>query len=190
MFCILKKEKHSQYDVAFLQMQLNIRAAQKPTQTEVIHKIFFKAWTQLKLFFGNNYTKYNLSHILFVPAKVEGKISTWLPASEFVINALKSSTINEEELRKRSVLDKTEPKKRGESLVSTGAWNISRCFGLEFSHFTAFFLSFFLFCSEVIPEWERELQEELEEYDVLADTEIHDEAWDREIEELLNEELW
>ncbi|XP_032428902.1 synapse-associated protein 1 [Xiphophorus hellerii] len=86
--------------------------------------------------------------------EVEGKISTWLPVSEFVINALKSSTIDEEELRKRPVLGKTEPKKH-----------------------------------EVIPEWERELQEELEEYDVLADTEIHDEAWDREIEELLNEEL-
>ncbi|XP_043985033.1 synapse-associated protein 1-like isoform X2 [Gambusia affinis] len=84
---------------------------------------------------------------------VEGKISTRLPVSEFVINALKSSTINEEELRK-TVLDKTEPKKH-----------------------------------EVIPEWERELQEELEEYDVLADAEIHDEAWDREIEEMLNEEL-
>ncbi|PWA14365.1 hypothetical protein CCH79_00011146, partial [Gambusia affinis] len=84
---------------------------------------------------------------------VEGKISSRLPVSEFVINALKSSTINEEELRK-TVLDKTEPKKH-----------------------------------EVIPEWERELQEELEEYDVLADAEIHDEAWDREIEEMLNEEL-
>ncbi|XP_007568528.1 synapse-associated protein 1-like isoform X1 [Poecilia formosa] len=86
--------------------------------------------------------------------EVDRKVSTRLPMSEFVINALKSSTINEEELCKRPVLDKTELKKH-----------------------------------DVIPEWERELQEELEEYDVLPDTEIHDEAWDREIEELLNEEL-
>ncbi|KAM4738647.1 synapse-associated protein 1-like isoform 2-T2 [Anableps anableps] len=86
----------------------------------------------------------------------KGNVSTRLPVSEFVCNASKSSTINEEELHKhtdRLVLDKAEHKKQ-----------------------------------EVIPEWERELQEELEEYDVLADNKIHDEAWDREIEEMLNED--
>ncbi|XP_017159954.1 synapse-associated protein 1 [Poecilia reticulata] len=86
--------------------------------------------------------------------EVEGTVSTRLPMSEFVINALTSSTINEEEMRKSLILDKMEPKKH-----------------------------------KIIPEWERELQAQLEEYDVLADTKIHNETWDREIEELLNEEL-
>ena len=37
-------------------------------------------------------------------------------------------------------------------------------------------------------DWERELQEELEEYDVLVDNENHDENWDREIEEMLKDD--
>uniref|UniRef100_A0A3Q3CLB9 Synapse-associated protein 1 n=1 Tax=Haplochromis burtoni TaxID=8153 RepID=A0A3Q3CLB9_HAPBU len=37
-------------------------------------------------------------------------------------------------------------------------------------------------------DWERELQEELQEYDVLADSETHDDNWDKEIEEMLKEE--
>lgn len=41
---------------------------------------------------------------------------------------------------------------------------------------------------EETPDWERELQEELQEYDVLPDNENHDENWDREIEEMLKEE--
>lgn len=45
----------------------------------------------------------------------------------------------------------------------------------------------FLF-SEEMPDWERELQEELQEYDVLADSETHDDNWDKEIEEMLKEE--
>lgn len=39
-----------------------------------------------------------------------------------------------------------------------------------------------------MPDWERELQEELREYDVLADSETHDDNWDKEIEEMLKEE--
>uniref|UniRef100_G3PLM4 BSD domain-containing protein n=1 Tax=Gasterosteus aculeatus aculeatus TaxID=481459 RepID=G3PLM4_GASAC len=38
------------------------------------------------------------------------------------------------------------------------------------------------------PDWERELQEELREYDVLADNENRDDNWEREIEEMLMEE--
>lgn len=47
-----------------------------------------------------------------------------------------------------------------------------------------------VFClfSEEMPDWERELQEELQEYDVLADSETHDDNWDKEIEEMLKEE--
>ncbi|XP_061593877.1 synapse-associated protein 1-like [Cololabis saira] len=41
---------------------------------------------------------------------------------------------------------------------------------------------------EETPDWERELQEELEEYDVLLDNESHDENWDREIEEMLKDD--
>ncbi|KAM6921158.1 synapse-associated protein 1-like [Xenentodon cancila] len=40
---------------------------------------------------------------------------------------------------------------------------------------------------EETADWERELQEELEEYDVLPDNENHDENWDREIEEMLKD---
>lgn len=40
---------------------------------------------------------------------------------------------------------------------------------------------------EEMPDWERELQEELQEYDVLADSETHDDNWDKEIEEMLKE---
>ncbi|XP_040039793.2 synapse-associated protein 1 isoform X1 [Gasterosteus aculeatus] len=38
------------------------------------------------------------------------------------------------------------------------------------------------------PDWERELQEELREYDVLADNDNRDDNWEREIEEMLMEE--
>ncbi|XP_078115924.1 synapse-associated protein 1-like [Sander vitreus] len=38
------------------------------------------------------------------------------------------------------------------------------------------------------PDWERELQEELQEYDVLADNENRDDNWDKEIEEMLMED--
>lgn len=41
---------------------------------------------------------------------------------------------------------------------------------------------------EEMPDWERELQEELQEYEVLADSETRDDNWDREIEEMLKEE--
>lgn len=45
--------------------------------------------------------------------------------------------------------------------------------------------STFLLSPEKTTDWERELQEELQEYDILADTENHDENWDKEIEEML-----
>ncbi|XP_069006875.1 synapse-associated protein 1-like isoform X1 [Embiotoca jacksoni] len=37
-------------------------------------------------------------------------------------------------------------------------------------------------------DWERELQEELQEYDVLTDNENRDDNWDREIEEMLKDD--
>ncbi len=42
--------------------------------------------------------------------------------------------------------------------------------------------------SEETAEWERELQEELQEYDVLDDNENCDDDWDKEIEEMLKED--
>lgn len=42
--------------------------------------------------------------------------------------------------------------------------------------------------SEETADWERELQEELQDYDVLADNENRDDNWDREIEEMLKED--
>lgn len=42
--------------------------------------------------------------------------------------------------------------------------------------------------SEETADWERELQEELQEYDVLEDNENRDDNWDREIEEMLKED--
>lgn len=42
--------------------------------------------------------------------------------------------------------------------------------------------------SEETSDWERELQEELQEYDVLEDTEGRDDKWDQEIEEMLQED--
>ncbi|XP_026161213.1 synapse-associated protein 1 [Mastacembelus armatus] len=41
---------------------------------------------------------------------------------------------------------------------------------------------------EEIADWEKELQEELQEYDVLANNGNHDDKWDREIEEMLKED--
>lgn len=42
--------------------------------------------------------------------------------------------------------------------------------------------------SEETADWERELQEELQEYDVLDDNENRDDNWDKEIEEMLKED--
>lgn len=44
------------------------------------------------------------------------------------------------------------------------------------------------FFPEETSDWERELQEELQEYDVLDDNENCDDRWDREIEEMLKED--
>lgn len=49
------------------------------------------------------------------------------------------------------------------------------------------FLSFFSIFTETT-DWEKELQEELQEYDVLPDTENCDDNWDKEIEEMLKED--
>ncbi|XP_056305733.1 synapse-associated protein 1 [Danio aesculapii] len=41
---------------------------------------------------------------------------------------------------------------------------------------------------EETPDWEKELQQELQEYEVVVDTENRDDNWDREIEEMLQDD--
>ncbi|XP_041647828.1 synapse-associated protein 1-like isoform X2 [Cheilinus undulatus] len=88
----------------------------------------------------------------------EVEISTSPPVSEFVSDAFDSCNINEDDLRKEMEQLVLDKKEHPDSQ------------------------------QEETPDWERELQEELQEYDVLPDNENHDENWDREIEEMLKED--
>ncbi|CAJ1059901.1 synapse-associated protein 1-like [Xyrichtys novacula] len=88
----------------------------------------------------------------------EEEISTSPPVSEFVSDAFDSCNINEDDLRKE--MEQLVLDKREHPDTQ----------------------------QEETPDWERELQEELQEYDVLPDNEKHDENWDREIEEMLKED--
>lgn len=42
--------------------------------------------------------------------------------------------------------------------------------------------------AEETADWEKELQQELQEYEVVTESEKRDENWDKEIEEMLQEE--
>lgn len=122
--------------------------------------------------------------LLFLLWKDEEEISTSPPVSEFVSDAFDSCKINEDDLRKEMeqlVLDKKrdDPNThQGTSFYSTGLL----C--NEWSSMSDSTLCF----SEETPDWERELQEELQEYDVLDDNENRDDNWDKEIEEMLKED--
>ncbi|XP_026854408.1 synapse-associated protein 1 isoform X2 [Electrophorus electricus] len=85
----------------------------------------------------------------------EEEISTSPGVSEFVSDAFDSCNINQEDLRKEM-----------EQLVLDKKANVS-------PH------------DEDASEWERELQRELQEYEVVAGTDNRDDNWDREIEEML-----
>lgn len=87
------------------------------------------------------------------------EISTSPPVSEFVSDAFDSCNINEDDLRKE--MEQLVLDKKREHPNSQ---------------------------QEDTPDWERELQEELQEYDVLDDNENRDDNWDKEIEEMLKEE--
>lgn len=42
----------------------------------------------------------------------------------------------------------------------------------------------------VVPDWEKELQQELQEYEeVVAGAENHSDRWDKELEDMLREDL-
>ncbi|XP_070765023.1 synapse-associated protein 1-like [Enoplosus armatus] len=88
----------------------------------------------------------------------EEEISASPPVSEFVSDAFDSCKINEDDLRKEM-----------EQLVLD-----------KREHPNA--------KQEETADWERELQEELQEYDVLADNDNRDDSWDRDIEEMLKED--
>lgn len=89
----------------------------------------------------------------------EEEISTSPPVSEFVSDAFDSCKINEDDLRKE--MEQLVLDKREHPNTQ----------------------------QEETADWERELQEELQEYDVLDDNENRDDNWDREIEEMLKEDI-
>ncbi|XP_060933973.1 synapse-associated protein 1-like [Limanda limanda] len=88
----------------------------------------------------------------------EEEISTSQPVSEFVSDAFDSCNINKDDLRKE--MEQLVLDKQ--ELPST--------------------------LQDETPDWEREIQEELKEYNVLADNQNHDDNWDKEIEDMLKEE--
>lgn len=88
----------------------------------------------------------------------EEEISTSPPVPEFVSDAFDSCKINEDDLRKEMEQLVLDKRERPSTQ------------------------------QEETPDWERELQEELQEYDVLADNENRDDNWDREIEDMLMED--
>ncbi|KAM8744618.1 synapse-associated protein 1-like [Acanthopagrus schlegelii] len=89
----------------------------------------------------------------------EEEISTSPPVSEFVSDAFDSCKINEDDLRKEMEQLVLDKKREDPN-----------------TH------------QEETPDWERELQEELQEYDVLDDNDNRDDNWDKEIEEMLKED--
>lgn len=88
----------------------------------------------------------------------EEDISTSPPVTEFVSDAFDSCKINEDDLRKEMEQLVLDKKEHPNTQ------------------------------KEETADWERELQEELQEYDVLDDNENRDDNWDREIEEMLKED--
>ncbi|XP_002194130.4 synapse-associated protein 1 [Taeniopygia guttata] len=88
----------------------------------------------------------------------EEEISTSPGVSEFVSDAFDTCNLNQEDLRKE-MEQLVLDKKKEASVVE-----------------------------EETADWEKELQQELQEYEVVTDSEKRDENWDKEIEEMLQEE--
>ncbi|KAL6081038.1 hypothetical protein STEG23_004676, partial [Scotinomys teguina] len=89
----------------------------------------------------------------------EEEISTSPGVSEFVSDAFDACNLNQEDLRKE-MEQLVLDKKQVETIA------------LE----------------EDSADWEKELQQELQEYEVVAESEKRDENWDKEIEKMLQEE--
>ncbi|XP_030090149.1 synapse-associated protein 1 isoform X1 [Serinus canaria] len=88
----------------------------------------------------------------------EEEISTSPGVSEFVSDAFDTCNLNQEDLRKE-MEQLVLDKKKETSVVE-----------------------------EETADWEKELQQELQEYEVVTESEKRDENWDKEIEEMLQEE--
>ncbi|NXU05428.1 SYAP1 protein, partial [Buphagus erythrorhynchus] len=89
----------------------------------------------------------------------EEEISTSPGVSEFVSDAFDTCNLNQEDLRKEMEQLVLDKKKEETSVVE-----------------------------EETADWEKELQQELQEYEVVTESEKRDENWDKEIEEMLQEE--
>ncbi|XP_042644201.1 synapse-associated protein 1 isoform X2 [Tyto alba] len=89
----------------------------------------------------------------------EEEISTSPGVSEFVSDAFDACNLNQEDLRKEMEQLVLDKKKEEISVVE-----------------------------EETADWEKELQQELQEYEVVTESEKRDENWDKEIEEMLQEE--
>lgn len=98
-----------------------------------------------------------ISSLHFCYEKDEEELSVSPPVAEFASDAFGSCKINEDDLLKEM-----------EQLVLDKKDRSSQP-------------------QEETADWEKELQEELQEYDVLADGENRDDGWDQEIEEMLKE---
>lgn len=107
--------------------------------------------------------------------------------SEFVSDAFDSCKINEDDLRtemKQLVLDKREHPNAQQGKSFCFLRVVMELAELDLCSMSDWTFGF----SEETSDWERELQEELQEYDVLDDNENRDDKWDREIEEMLKED--
>lgn len=92
------------------------------------------------------------------PNEEEEMISTSPGVSEFVSDAFDSCNINQEDLRKEMEQLVLDKKENSDSP------------------------------EEETADWEKELQQELQEYEVVAEAGNHDDNWDKEIEEMLQDE--
>ncbi|NXV77364.1 SYAP1 protein, partial [Atlantisia rogersi] len=89
----------------------------------------------------------------------EEEISTSPGVSEFVSDAFDACSLNQEDLRKEMEQLVLDKKREKTSVVE-----------------------------EETADWEKELQQELQEYEVVTESEKRDDNWDKEIEEMLQEE--
>ena len=85
-------------------------------------------------------------------------------------------------LEEQSALITTEPSLQPQARPLLGTYKLSE---LQFNEHL--FLSLPLFPIEDSTDWEKELQQELQEYEVVAESEKRDENWDKEIEKMLQE---
>ncbi|XP_068025271.1 synapse-associated protein 1 isoform X2 [Melanerpes formicivorus] len=93
------------------------------------------------------------------PQEDEEEISTSPGVSEFVSDAFDACNLNQEDLRKEMEQLVLDKKREGTSAVE-----------------------------EEPADWEKELQQELQEYEVVTESEKRDDNWDKEIEEMLQED--